>query len=83
VTNPDDLTRYNGYMVNVRTRQLTSVQVARAMLWESLRLYFSPRAARRSRFFRDYPAFRGRMLLNNLALLRGARNDLFRSTHTL
>jgi radical SAM superfamily enzyme YgiQ (UPF0313 family) len=83
VTNPDDLTRYNGYMVNVRTRHLTSGQVARAMLWDGLRLYWSPRAARRSRFFRDYPAFRGRMLLNNLALLRGARNQLFRSTHTL
>ena len=83
VTNPDDLTRYNGYMVNVRTRHLGSAQVARAMLWESLKLYYDPRAARRSRFFRDFPAFRGRMLLNNLALFAGARNRLFHSTHTV
>src|SRR5437870_5814172 len=47
---------YNGYMVNVRTRHLSSAQVARAMLWESLKLYYDPRAARRSRFFRDFPA---------------------------
>jgi len=40
-------------------------------------------AARRSRFFGDFPAFRGKMLLNNLALFAGARNRLFHSTHTL
>jgi len=74
---------YNGYMVNVRTQHLGSAQVARAMLWESLKLYHDPRAARRSRFFRDFPTFRGRMLLNNLALFAGARNRLFHSTHTL
>jgi radical SAM superfamily enzyme YgiQ (UPF0313 family) len=83
VTNPDDLTRYNGYMVNVRTRHLTSAAFARAMLWESVKLYWDPRAARRSRFFQDFPAFRGSMLLNNLALFAGARNRLFHSTHTL
>ena len=83
VTNPDDLTRYNGYMVNVQTRHLTSAAVARAMLWESVKLYWDPRPARRSRFFRDFPAFRGKMLLNNLALFAGARNRLFHSTHTL
>jgi len=83
VTNSDDLSRYNGYMVNVRTRHLGSAPLARAMLWESLKLYYDPRAARRSRFFHDFPAFRGRMLLNNLALFAGARNRLFHSTHTL
>jgi radical SAM superfamily enzyme YgiQ (UPF0313 family) len=83
VTNPDDLSRYNGYMVNVRTRHLSSAQIARAMLWEGLRLYCDPRAARESRFFHDFPAFRGSMLRNNLALLAAARNRLFESTHTL
>jgi anaerobic magnesium-protoporphyrin IX monomethyl ester cyclase len=83
VTNPDDLTRYNGYMVNVRTRHLTSARIARAMLWESLKLYWDPRAARRSRFVRDFPAFRGKMLRNNLALFAGLRNRLFHSTHAL
>src|SRR6059058_3878290 len=83
VTNPDDLTRYNGYMVNVRTRHLTSAGIARAMLWESVKLYFDPRAARRSRFFHDFPGFRGAMLRNNLALFSAARNRMFHSTHTL
>src|SRR5581483_6319194 len=53
VTNADDLSRYNGYMVNVRTRHLSSGQLARAMLWENVKLYYDPRAARRSRFFHD------------------------------
>src|SRR5262249_62201850 len=82
-TSPADLTRYNGYMVNVRTRHLTGAQVARAMTWENLKLYWNPMAARRSRFFHDFPAFRRRMLLNNFALFAGARNRLFHSTHTL
>ncbi|HYR96469.1 MAG TPA: radical SAM protein [Candidatus Binatus sp.] len=83
VTNADDLTRYNGYMVNVRTRHLSSTELVRAMTWENLKLYYDPGAARRSRFFHDFPAFRGRMFLNNLALFAGARNRLFHSTHTL
>jgi hypothetical protein len=83
VTNPDDLARYNGYIVNVRTRHLSSAQLARTMTWENLKLYLDPAAARRSRFFRDFPAFRRRMLRNNVALLAGVRNRLFHSTHTL
>ena len=83
VTNPDDLTRYNGYMANVRTRHLSSQAIARAMLWEGLKLYCNPRAARRSRFLHDFPAFRGSLLWNNLALFSAARNRLFHSTHTL
>ena len=83
VTNPDRLERYNGYMVNVRTRHLSSEAIARAMLWEGLKLYFDPRAARRSRFFHDFPAFRGAMLRNSLALFSGIGNRLFQSTHTL
>ncbi len=83
VTNPDDLTRYNGYVANVRTRHMSSAAIARAMVWEGFKLYWNPRAARRSRFFHDFPAFRGRMLANNVALLGGLRNRLFESTHTL
>src|SRR5437867_171379 len=83
VTNPDDLSRYNGYVANVRTRHLSSAAIARAMLWEGLKLYFDPRAARRSRFFYDFPRFRAAMLRNNLALLTAARNRMFLSTHTL
>jgi radical SAM superfamily enzyme YgiQ (UPF0313 family) len=83
VTNPDDLTRYNGYIANVRTRHLSSDEIARTMLWEGLKLYFDPRAGLKSRFFHDYPEFRGRMLRNNLALFSGFRNRLFASTHSM
>jgi radical SAM superfamily enzyme YgiQ (UPF0313 family) len=82
VTNADDLTRYNGYMANVRTRHLGSTAIARAMLWESVKLYFDPRAAWRSRFFHDFPGFRGAMLRNNLTLFSGLGNRLFHSTHS-
>src|SRR5262245_199450 len=83
VTNPDDLTRYNGYIANVRTRHLSSTAIARAMVWEGVKLYLDPRVALRSRFVRDYPAFRGAMMRNNLALFGGLRNRMFHSTHTL
>ena len=83
VTNPDDLSRYNGYMANVRTRHLSSAAIARAMLWEGVKLYFDPRAAWRSRFFHDFPRFRAAMLRNNLTLFTAARNRMFHSTHTL
>jgi radical SAM superfamily enzyme YgiQ (UPF0313 family) len=83
VTNPDDLTRYNGYMANVRTRHLDAPAIARAMVWEGLRLYWSPRIMRRSRFVKDYPTNRAAMLRNNLALVGGLRNRMFASTHTM
>jgi radical SAM superfamily enzyme YgiQ (UPF0313 family) len=83
VTNADDLTRYNGYMVNVRTRHLDSAAIARAMLWEGVKLYYDPRGAWRSRFFHDFPRFRGAMFRNNLALFSARRIEMFRSTHTL
>ncbi len=83
VSNPDDLTRYNGYMANVRTRHLSSKQLARTMLWESFKLYFDPRVALKSRFLRDFPQFRTRMLRNNLGLFSGLRNRLYHSTHSM
>src|SRR5262245_14849307 len=83
VTNPDDLTRYNGYIANVRTRHLSSEAIARAMVWEGVKLYFDPRNAWRSRFFHDFPGFRPALLRNNLALFAGLGNRMFLSTHSL
>jgi len=83
VTNPDDLTRYNGYIANVRTRHLSSEAIARAMVWEGAKLYFDLRNARRSRFYHDFPAFRPALLRNNLALFGGLGNRLFLSKHSL
>src|SRR4030095_7191962 len=83
VTNPDDLTRYNGYIANVRTRHLSSEAIARAMVWEGVKLYFDPRNARRSRFFHDFPAFRPALLRNNLALFAGLGYRLFQCQNSL
>src|SRR5262245_27800689 len=83
VTNPDDLTRYNGYIANVRTRHLSSQAIARALVREGVKLYFNPRNARRSRFLHDFPAFRPALLRNNLALFSGLGNRMFLSKHSL
>lgn len=83
VSNAEDLSRYNGFVVNVRTRHLSTRAIAQAMTWEGLKLYFDPRLAWRSGFLREFPRFRGAMLRNNLTLLSGFQNQLFRSTHTL
>ncbi len=83
VTNADDFTRYNGFIANVRTRHLSSNAIARSMLSEGIKLYFAPRLATKSRFFRDFPAFRGKMLRNNFTLFSSFNNNLFHSTHTL
>jgi hypothetical protein len=39
--------------LRVRTRHLHARAIARPMVWEGLRLYWSPRRARRSRLVRD------------------------------
>ena len=42
VTNPDDLSRYTGFICNVRTRNLTNRQLNRLMNWENIKIFFSP-----------------------------------------
>jgi anaerobic magnesium-protoporphyrin IX monomethyl ester cyclase len=82
VTNPDDFSRYNGLMVNVRTRHLSARSLARWMVLEGLPLYFDPVFVLRNRLWWSDPGDAPAMLGNNLRFVaEGLRGRLFQSRH--
>jgi radical SAM superfamily enzyme YgiQ (UPF0313 family) len=83
VTNPDDLTRYNGFIANVRTQHLTQKELSRLMLKEGAKLYWNPRLLRNSRLWRYYWRSIFGLIYNNYLFLKsGLKGELFLSTHT-
>jgi len=83
VTNPYDLSRYTGFICNVRTRHLTNRQLNRIMNWENIKVFFSPGMFVDNYFVRKRQKGALRVILNNLELLRGwFLGDQFRSRHT-
>ncbi|HSE41874.1 MAG TPA: radical SAM protein [Acidobacteriota bacterium] len=84
VVNPDDLTRYNGFIANCRTEKLTQKQLSRLVLKEGAKLYWNPKLLRNSRLWRyNWRAGLGLIYNNYLFLKSGLKGDLFLSTHTL
>ncbi|MCX7038309.1 MAG: radical SAM protein, partial [Spirochaetes bacterium] len=82
VTNPDDFSRYNGFISNVRTRYLSRRELNRWVVLYGARLYFDPRFFLASRVWWYQPADAPAMFLNNFRfLLDGLRGRLFASTH--
>ena len=82
VTNPDDLSRYTGFMCNVRTRHLTVKQLNRIMNWENMKAFFSPSMFVGNYFVGKREKGALKVLLNNFDLLRGwFTGDQFRSRH--
>ena len=82
VTNPDDLSRYTGFICNVRTRSLTNRQLNRLMNWENIKLFFSPALFRGNYFIRKREKGVLKVLLNNFNFFRGwVLGDQFRSRH--
>lgn len=82
VTNPDDLSRYTGFMCNVRTRHLTVGQLNRLMNWENIKAFFSPAMFFGNYFVRRREKGALKVLLNNFDLIRGwFTGDQFRSRH--
>ena len=82
VTNPDDLSRYTGFMCNVRTRHLTTGQLNRLMNWENLKAFFHPAMFIGNYFVRRREKGALKVLLNNFDLVRGwFTGDQFRSRH--
>jgi radical SAM superfamily enzyme YgiQ (UPF0313 family) len=82
VTNPDDLSRYTGFICNVRTRHLTNRQLNRLMNWENIKVFFRPAMFLDNYFVRNREKGAWKVLLNNLELIRGwFRGDQFRSRH--
>lgn len=82
VTNPDRLSRYTGFMCNVRTKRLSVGQLNRIMNWENLKAFFSPSMFIGNYFVRKREKGGLKVLLNNLDLIRGFfTGDQFRSRH--
>jgi radical SAM superfamily enzyme YgiQ (UPF0313 family) len=82
VTNASDFSRYNGFIANVRTRHLSSDELARAMARAGLKLYFHPRYILRSRLWRHDLALVPPLIMNNFRFLaQGLRNRVFESRH--
>ncbi|GFO54421.1 B12-binding domain-containing radical SAM protein [Geomonas sp. Red276] len=82
VTNPHDLSRYTGFMCNVRTRHLSERQLNRIMNWENLKAFFSPGMFIGNYFVRRREKAAWKVMLNNLDLVRGwFTGDQFRSRH--
>src|SRR5450631_2659253 len=71
VTNPDDLSRYTGFICNVRTRTLTNRQLNRLMNWENIKMFFSPALFRGNYFVRKREKGVLKVLLNNFDFFRG------------
>jgi len=82
VTNPDDLSRYTGFICNVRTRRLTNRQLNRLMNWENIKIFFSPAMFRGNYFVNKRERGLLKVLLNNFDFFRGwFLGDQFRSRH--
>ncbi|HJV65467.1 MAG TPA: radical SAM protein [Geomonas sp.] len=82
VTNPDDLSRYTGFMCNVKTRHLTQKQLNRIMNWENLKAFFSPGMFIGNYFVKRREKAALKVILNNFDLIRGwFTGDQFRSRH--
>lgn len=82
VTNSDNLSRYTGFICNVRTRRLTVKQLNRIMNWENIKIFFSPSLFRNNYFIRKKQKGLLKVLLNNLEFFRGwFSGDQFRSRH--
>ncbi len=83
VTNLDDLSKYNGFIANVRTQHLTQKQLSRLMLKEGAKLYWHPRLLGNSRLWRYYWRSVFGLIYNNYLFLKsGLKDELFLSTHT-
>lgn len=82
VTNPDNLSRYTGFICNVRTRSLTNRQLNRIMNWENIKIFFSPLMFNDNYFVRKKEKGALKVLLNNFDFFRGwFLGDQFRSRH--
>jgi len=83
ITNLDDYRRYNGFICNVRTKYLSNKELNRAIFWGGLRLYFSPRYLKKSRFWRYKPSLWPSLIMNNFRYQIGAiQGKTFASRHT-
>ncbi|MCI0525866.1 MAG: B12-binding domain-containing radical SAM protein, partial [Nitrospira sp.] len=83
ITNKEDLTRYTGFICNVRTEFLTTEELTKWMILYGMRLYFNPRYILRNRLWWHHPRNAHHMLINNFKfVVEGLRGKLFYSRHS-
>ncbi|MEJ2699598.1 MAG: radical SAM protein [Desulfuromonadales bacterium] len=71
VSNPEDLSRYTGFICNVRTRHLDNRRLNRLLNLENMKLFFNPHWFRDNNFVRRREKGALKVLLNNLEFVRG------------
>jgi radical SAM superfamily enzyme YgiQ (UPF0313 family) len=82
ITNMNDFELYNGFIANVRTRHMNSLQIARETVKAGTAYYMNPRYMSKSRFWRYRDSAVVRLFLNNLKFIySGWRNRMFHTTH--
>jgi len=82
ITNLHDFQNYNGFIANVKTRYMSSLQLAREMVKAGVRYYNNPRWMLKSSLWRYARSSAFRFLLVNLRFIcSGWRNRMFHSTH--
>lgn len=82
ITNREDFSRYNGFMVNVRTRRMSSLQVARETVKAGIVYYMDPSRMNTSLLWRYRSSIVWPLLRNNLKfVVSGWQNRMFESTH--
>jgi radical SAM superfamily enzyme YgiQ (UPF0313 family) len=83
VENKDDLSRYNGFIPNVRTEHLTLKEINRLLLIEGSKMYWNPKYLTKSRFWKYHGLGSLGLLYNNYLFVKsGLKGDFFLSSHT-
>jgi radical SAM superfamily enzyme YgiQ (UPF0313 family) len=83
IANPDDLTRYTGFICNVRTEFLTTEELRKWMILYGIKLYFNPRYILRNRLWIHHKGNAHHMFMNNIKfVVDGLRGRLFYSRHS-
>ena len=82
IANPEGFAHYNGFIANVRTRHMSSLQIARETVKAGTPYYMNPLRMNTSLFWRYRGSAILTLLLNNLKFIySGWRNRMFSSTH--
>lgn len=83
ITNQDHFDRYNGFIANVRTRHMSSKQLAREMVQAGVKYYNNPKYIFRSFLWRyvNLKTILGFFRVNLRFILSGWYNRMFASTH--
>ncbi len=82
ISNPEGFERYNGFMANVKTRYMSSLQIARETVKAGTPYYMNPFRMNASLLWRYHRSAFWILLRNNLKFIySGWRNRMFASTH--